>query len=882
MFELMTKVFGSKYEREVKKLQPFVEQVNSFEKKISSLSSAELKAKTPYFKEQIDKGQSLDKLLPEAFAVCKEVSKRVLDMKHYDVQIIGGLVLHKGQIAEMKTGEGKTLVATLPVYLNALSGKGVHIVTVNDYLAKRDREWMGQVYHFLGLTTGTILHDLDDLERKKAYSADVTYGTNNEFGFDYLRDNMKYSLESCVQRELNFAIVDECDSILIDEARTPLIISGPKDLSTDKYYAVKKIVPQLEKEKHFTMEEKSKTVSITEEGNEKIEKLLGINNLYDIAHIEYLHNIYQSLKAHYLYKKDVDYMVQGDEVVIVDEFTGRLMPGRRWSEGLHQAVEVKEGVKVKTENQTLSSITFQNYFRMYDKLAGMTGTAETESEEFRKIYKLKVQVIPTNKPIHRKDYNDVIYKTENVKYKHIGNFIKELHSKKQPVLVGTVSIEKSERLSQILSRENISHKVLNAKHHDKEAEIVAQAGRKGAITIATNMAGRGTDIILGGNPEFLCGPKTKQDTEESYQQRLKKFQALCQKEKEEVLSAGGLCIIGTERHEARRIDNQLRGRSGRQGDPGASKFYLSLEDDLMRVFGGERMQKVMTTLKMDEEAPITDKLLTRAIANAQKKVEGHNFEIRKHLLEYDNVMNQQRTAIYDIRKEVMRGENLERQFLDRLSEVVSDQLDQAANENLKKEQWNLEALQSFLKRGIGVDIAFPPLENLTLESVNSKVQDSIRTKFEEKKQELKEHFEPLIQFLLLQTIDARWREHLENVDHLREGINLRAFAQKDPLVEYKKETFHLFESLNLTVASELIEKFFKIQISSEAELARQNNRDEQLIYNERNLEDSAFPSPRELSSSPSREASSPQREKPLNRQQRRQQARALKKQRIKI
>ena len=619
MFKLLTKAFGSKYERELKKIQPYVSHIRDFEKKFSSLSDESLREKTTEFKSKVEKGQSLDEILPEAFAVCIEASKRVLGMTHYDVQIIGGLVLHRGEIAEMKTGEGKTLVATLPVYLNALSGKGVHVVTVNDYLAKRDREWMGQIYHFLGLTTGVIIPDLDDLKRQQAYSADVTYGTNNEFAFDYLRDNMKYSLSSCVQRELNYAIVDECDSILIDEARTPLIISGAKDLSIDKYYAVKKVVPHLQKEKHFTMEEKSKTVSITEEGNTKIEQLLGINNLYDMAHIEYLHNIYQSLKAHYLYKKDVDYMVQGDEVVIVDEFTGRLMPGRRWSEGLHQAIEVKEGVKVKTENQTLSSITFQNYFRMYNKLAGMTGTAETEAEEFNKIYKLKVQVVPTNKPICREDHNDVIYKTSAVKYKNIGEMIKELNKKNQPVLVGTVSIEKSEHLSQILSSQNIDHKVLNAKYHEKEAEIVAQAGRKSAITIATNMAGRGTDIILGGNPEFLCGPKRKEETEQDYQKRYKKIQELCNKEKEEVLEAGGLFIIGTERHEARRIDNQLRGRSGRQGDPGASKFFLSLEDDLMRVFGGERMQKVMTTLKMDEEAPITDRLLTRAIANAQKK-----------------------------------------------------------------------------------------------------------------------------------------------------------------------------------------------------------------------------------------------------------------------
>ena len=879
MFQLLTKAFGSQYEREIKKLQPLVQRIGSFQKKLSSLSDQELQAKTPCFKEQIEKGQSLDEILPEAFAVCREASRRVLDMTHYDVQIIGGLVLHQGEIAEMKTGEGKTLVATLPVYVNALSGKGVHIVTVNDYLAKRDKEWMGRLYHFLGLSTGAIVHDLDDEQRKQAYQADVTYGTNNEFGFDYLRDNMKYSIPSCVQRELNFAIVDECDSILIDEARTPLIISGPKDRSTEKYYAVKKIIPQLEKEKHFTIEEKSKTVSITEEGNTKIEQLLGINNLYDMAHIEYLHNIYQSLKAHYLYKKDVDYMVQGDEVVIVDEFTGRLMPGRRWSEGLHQAVEVKEGVKVKTENQTLSTITFQNYFRMYDKLAGMTGTAETEAEEFRKIYKLKVQVIPTNKPIHRTDHEDVIYKTESAKYKYIGEMIKDLHKKNQPVLVGTVSIEKSERLSQILAQQNIPHKVLNAKHHDKEAEIVAQAGRKSAITIATNMAGRGTDIILGGNPDFLCGPKAQKESEKDYQQRLEKIKKLCDKERQEVLSAGGLFIIGTERHEARRIDNQLRGRSGRQGDPGASKFYLSLEDDLMRIFGGERMKKIMTTLRMDDTAPITDRLLTRAIANAQKKVEGHNFEIRKHLLEYDNVMNQQRTAIYKMRREVMKGERLERMFLDRLEELISDRLDRTANEDMKKEEWNMNALQAFLKKVFNLELEFSPLEKLSLEEINSKTQSFIKLKFEEKKQELGEHFESLIQFLLLQTVDARWREHLENVDHLREGINLRAFAQKDPLVEYKKETFHLFESLNFTVTGEVVEKFFKIQISTGDVF--ENRGSEKLIYSERDSQNFVFQGEGEKATQgPS--FSSPQREKPLNRRQRRQKAQSLKKQRIKI
>ncbi len=878
MFKLLTQVFGTKYDRDLKVMQPLVNHITSFEPKISKLSDEELKNKTPYFKEQIDKGRSLEDLLPESFAVCREVSKRVLGMRHYDVQLIGGVVLHRGQIAEMKTGEGKTVVATLPVYLNALSGKGAHIVTVNDYLAKRDMEWMGQVYHFLGLSTGAVVHDLDDEERKRAYGADVTYGTNNEFGFDYLRDNMKYSLSSCVQRELNFGIVDECDSILIDEARTPLIISGPKDRSTDKYYEVKKIISHFQPEIHFTIEEKSKTVSLTEEGNTRAEELLQIDNLYDIHNIEYLHNIYQSLKAYHLYKKDVDYMVQNDEIVIVDEFTGRLMPGRRWSEGLHQAIEVKEGVKVKSENQTLSTITFQNYFRMYNKLAGMTGTAETEAEEFKKIYKLDVKVIPTNKPICREDHNDEIYKTESIKYKKIVEAIEELHQKNQPVLVGTISIEKSEKISQVLMRDNIPHKVLNAKHHDKEAEIVAQAGRKGAITIATNMAGRGTDIILGGNPEALAGAKQKGESDSSYEQRLKKYRDLCEKEREEVVQAGGLFIMGTERHESRRIDNQLRGRSGRQGDPGASKFYLSLEDDLMRIFGGDRMKKMMSTLRMDEEAPITDRLLTRAIANAQRKVEGHNFEIRKHLLEYDNVMNQQRTAIYTLRKQIMKGEDLERAFLDRLGDVISDRLDNFAGEDTRKEQWDINSLQIFLKKSFNEDIVFPSLDKITLEDLNRQVKESVQNKYKEKKTELGEHFESLIQFLLLQVIDARWREHLENVDHLREGINLRSFAQKDPLIEYKKESFNMFELVNLAVSNEVVENFFKIQIDEGSQLKRRQEESMPLIYNEEEAQNFSFNEKAQMSG----ERNLENRDAQLNREQRRRQGLRSKKQKIKI
>ena len=643
----LTKIFGSKHDREMKRLQPIIDKVNSYEDAMKKLSDEELKAKTPEFKQRLASGETLDDIMEEAFAVCREAAWRVLGMRHYDVQLIGGYILHKGNIAEMRTGEGKTLVATLAVYLNALSGKGCHVVTVNDYLATRDAEWMGQLYKWLGLSVGTIVHNLTDSERKHSYGCDIVYGTNNEFGFDYLRDNMKFSLEDYVQRELNFAIVDECDSILIDEARTPLIISGPKDDSTEKYYEVNKIIPHLRMDVHFTMEEKSKTASLTEEGNAKVEELMQIENLYDPEHIALLHHIYQGLKAHHLFKKDVDYMIKDGEVVIVDEFTGRLMEGRRWSDGLHQAVEAKEGVKVKNENQTLATITFQNYFRMYNKLAGMTGTADTEAEEFKKIYKLDVHVIPTNKPIARLDEDDVVYKTERAKYNAIAEDIIERQKKGQPVLVGTVSITRSERISRALRDKGITHNVLNAKHHEREADIVAQAGRKNAITIATNMAGRGTDIVLGGNAEFMARAELPEDvSDEKVAEVAEKFKAQCEAEKKEVLEAGGLYIIGTERHESRRIDNQLRGRSGRQGDPGESRFYLSLEDDLMRIFNGERIQKIMNTLNVPEDEPIMAGMVSKAIENAQKKVEGHQFDIRKHLLEYDDVMNQQRTAIY--------------------------------------------------------------------------------------------------------------------------------------------------------------------------------------------------------------------------------------------
>jgi len=653
MFNILTKIVGTKNDREIKKLSSVVEKINDLESSVAGLSDAQLRGKTDEFRKRIEAGETLDELLPEAFAVTREASRRLLHMRHFDVQLIGGIALHQGKIAEMKTGEGKTLVATLAVYLNALDGRGVHVVTVNDYLAKRDARWMGPLYHFLGLSLGIIQHDssfiydpsyhaeesrlqhLRPVERKDAYNADILYGTNNEFGFDYLRDNMKYHINDYVQRELNYAIVDEVDSILIDEARTPLIISGPSEESTDKYYKINKIIPRLKQDVDFTVDEKAKSVILTEEGNSKVEKLLGVGNLYDPANVELVHHVNQGLRAHALFKRDVDYIVKDNEVIIVDEFTGRLMPGRRWSDGLHQAIEAKEGVKIESENQTLATITFQNYFRMYNKLAGMTGTADTEAEEFGKIYNLDVLVIPTNKPMIRKDNPDIIYKTVRAKFNAVVDEIADCHKRGQPVLVGTISIEKSELLSSMLKKKKIPHSVLNAKYHEQEAEIVAQAGRFGAVTIATNMAGRGTDIVLGGNPEGIARDMLrdrKDYTEEDYRKALEKAREICEKEREKVLEAGGLHILGTERHEARRIDNQLRGRSGRQGDPGSSRFYLSLEDDLMRIFGSDRISGLMGKLGMDESQPIEHKWVSKAIETSQKRVEAHNFDIRKHLL----------------------------------------------------------------------------------------------------------------------------------------------------------------------------------------------------------------------------------------------------------
>lgn len=796
----------------MKRIQPYVDEVNKREAGLKALTDDQLKAKTPEFKQRIANGETLDSLLPDAFAVCREASRRVLGMRHYDVQLIGGFVLHRGRIAEMKTGEGKTLVATLPTYLNALEGRGVHVVTVNDYLAKRDTEWMGRVYNWLGLSTGTIVHDLTDQERKTAYGADITYGTNNEFGFDYLRDNMKFSLDDYVQRELNYAIVDECDSILIDEARTPLIISGPKEDSTSKYTDINKIIPHLKLDIHFTMEEKTKTASLTEEGNAKVEELLNIGNLYDPQHIDLLHHIYQALKAHHLYRLDVEYMIKDGEIVIVDEFTGRLMPGRRWSDGLHQAIEAKEGVRVRNENQTLATITFQNYFRMYRKMSGMTGTAETEAVEFKKIYNLDVNVIPTNRSISRTDSDDVVYKTERAKYRAMVADIRERAAKGQPILVGTVSIEKSERLSNLLRNEGLTHNVLNAKHHEREAEIIAQAGRSGTVTIATNMAGRGTDILLGGNPEFLARAAAGQNADPAQIEALiKNYAQACEEDKKKVISAGGLYIMGTERHESRRIDNQLRGRAGRQGDPGESRFYLSLEDNLMRIFNGERIQKIMNMLNVPEDEPISARMVSGAIESAQRKVEGHNFDIRKHLLEYDDVMNQQRTAVYTLRRQILKGEVVESTILDMLSEITSGLLDNFVPVDAKQNAWDLNSLNTALQRQFGLNLQEHELKGSS-EQITSLVSSRVKEIYDAQKASLGPMFEQIARMLLLQTIDQRWKEHLELIDHLKEGIHLRGYAQRDPLIEYKKEAFNAFQQMNQWIREESIEKLIKIRL----------------------------------------------------------------------
>ena len=838
---ILAKIIGSHNERELKKIQPQVERINSLEPAVEGLSDAQLKSKTTEFKSRLEEGESLDEILPEAFAAVREGSRRTVGMRHYDVQLVGGMVLHQGKIAEMKTGEGKTLVATLPVYLNALTGKGVHLVTVNDYLARRDAEWMGPIYRALGLEVGIVQHDMPDAERQAAYGCDITYGTNNEFGFDYLRDNMKYSLEDCVQRTHDYAIVDEVDSILVDEARTPLIISGPSEESTDKYYRIDKLIPRLVRERDYKIDEKARSVVLQEPGIEKAEQFLTIENLYDPRHMELVHHIQQALKAHTLFKRDVDYMIKEGQVVIVDEFTGRLMPGRRYSDGLHQALEAKEGVRIERENQTLATITFQNYFRMYDKLAGMTGTAETEATEFEKIYKLEVMVIPTNKPLIRHEYPDVVYRTEREKFNAVGEEIKELNELGQPALVGTTSIEKSERLSALLKRKGIKHVVLNAKYHEREAEIVAQAGKKGAVTIATNMAGRGTDIILGGNPEFQARSKLRadninpEDNLEEFRKEVEKLLPAWSQEHEEVVSVDGLHIISTERHEARRIDNQLRGRSGRQGDPGSSRFYLSLEDDLMRIFGSENISGLMQKLGMEEGVPIESKLITKQIERAQKQVEARNFEIRKHLLEYDDVMNKQREEIYRFRRELLEGQD-EKEYVLRLSEDIAVEfLDAYANQETNPEQWDLENLKVNLNRVFALDVP-ADVDRLSRPELEEKLVDQIKSKYEEKEQQIGEEtmrwYERIV---MLQIIDQQWKDHLLALDHLKEGIGLRGYGQRDPLVEYKRESFQLFEELWERATEEMVRMLFVLRPVTEQEEeellgARARRQQKQLSY----------------------------------------------------
>jgi len=805
---LLKKVFGTRNDREVNRIQVIVDGINQLEVSIGKLSNDQLLAKTSEFKARLDEGATLDDILPEAFAVVREAGLRTLKMRHFDVQMIGGIVLHEGKIAEMKTGEGKTLAATLPIYLNSLEGKGSHVVTVNDYLAKRDSQWMGTIYEFLGLTVGRIYHDMPEEERREAYNCDVTYGTNNEFGFDYLRDNMKFSSEQFVQRELNFAIVDEVDSILIDEARTPLIISGPAEESTLKYNEACKIIPRLRKEKDFQVDEKAKTAALNDEGIGMVEKILNIENLYDPQNIETLHCIQQALKAHALFKNEVDYVVNDGEVVIIDEFTGRMMPGRRYSDGLHQALEAKEGVKIENENQTLASITFQNYFRMYDKLSGMTGTADTEAEEFNSIYNLEVIVAPTNKEMVRDDCSDLIYRTEQEKFDALIEEIRGCNETGQPVLVGTISIEKSEQLSHHLKKYGIKHNVLNAKHHEKEAEIIAQAGQKKGVTIATNMAGRGTDIVLG----------------------------------EGVSELGGLHITGTERHESRRIDNQLRGRSGRQGDPGSSRFYLSLEDDLMRIFGSEKISGIMEKLGMENGQPIEHPMVSKAVANAQKKVEAHNFDIRKHLLEYDDVMNKQREVFYGLRREILKNENHREMLLEMAEELVDEVLDDIASEKIYPEEWDIEALDDYMMRQFSVPIKKQeealeigsglslPIENCDREKLHNAIMDSIQSCYAIKEQGIDPNMmRQLEKMIMLQVVDNLWKDHLLGMDHLKDGVGLRGYAQKNPLTEYKKEGFEMFSRMMHQIREGVTEYLFKVQIEEGSEFPAEQDQSIKMV-----------------------------------------------------
>ena len=834
---LVTRVFGTNNDRELKQLRPRVEKINALEPQMKALSDTELSAKTAEFRQRFEQGELLDSILPEAFAVCREAAWRTLHMRHFDVQMIGGMVLHDGKIAEMKTGEGKTLMATLPVYLNALTGKGVHVVTVNDYLAKRDAEWMSNVYSFLGLRTDCVVNGLRGQSRKDAYLADITYGQNNEFGFDFLRDNMKLELVEKSQRGHYYAIVDEVDSILVDESRTPLIISGPADKPTELYLTADKIVRQLKAEVDYEVDLKSKQTTLTDEGVVRIEGILGVENLYDPQHIGMVHHINQSLKGHATMKRDVDYVVRGGQVIIVDEFTGRLMSGRRWSDGLHQAVEAKEGVQIQEENQTLATITFQNYFRMYEKLAGMTGTADTEAVEFKKIYDLDVVVVPTNEPMVRQDHPDVVYPSEAGKYRAVCQEIEDLHQHGQPILVGTASIASSEMLSDMLSKRGIKHHVLNAKQHESEAEIVAQAGRLGSVTIATNMAGRGTDIVLGGNPEFLAiaefGEKDPENPE--YLALLEKYEQQCAQERKKVLEVGGLHILGTERHESRRIDNQLRGRSGRQGDPGSSRFFVSLEDDLMKRFGGERIQMLMQRFGLKEDDALEGKLVARAIENSQRKVEGHHFDIRKHLLEYDDVMNKQREVIYGLRERVMHNDGLLAQLQEMIGDVIEGIILNSAGEKVPVEDWDIESICKDFSRMFGVGVNIDHWKSEQESGSKALAQDlyesfleKAQARFEERQQHVgEENMERLINVVFLQSIDHFWKEHLAHMDSLKEGISLRGYGQKNPLHEYQRESYELFTSMMGFIKASVIQNIFLVELLSQQQLDEMEEREKE-------------------------------------------------------
>jgi preprotein translocase subunit SecA len=904
---VVARFIGTKHERDIKRIQPMVDAINELEPEMKKLSDAELSAETPKLRAEVQArlegvedndsqikqklAEALEPALVRAFAVAREAARRTLGMRHFDVQLIGGIVLHQGKISEMKTGEGKTLVATLPAYLNSLTGRGVHIVTVNDYLARRDAEWMGPIYKMLGLTVGVIVHDLDDAQRRAAYAADITYGTNNEFGFDYLRDNMKYDLKDCVQRGHHFAIVDEVDSILIDEARTPLIISGPAEESTDKYYRIDKIVPKLIRDIDYTLDEKHRTATLTEEGVSKCERMLNLGNLYDPAHMDIIHHVYQGLRAHTLFQRDVDYVVKDGEVIIVDEFTGRQMPGRRWSDGLHQAVEAKENVKIERENQTLATITFQNYFRMYKKLAGMTGTAETEAAEFDKIYKLEVVAIPTNKTLIRIENPDVVYRTEAEKFEAAVNGIiqedgtraggiRQYHESGQPVLVGSISIEKSEKIAELLKKFGIPHQVLNAKQHEREAKIIAQAGRKGAVTVSTNMAGRGTDILLGGNPEAMtreyalknklampyapagsvigasAGTETPAEADAAsgngtaaaantamvlfqqegriYQVPLEQWKPLydqfaeqCRAEHDEVVAMGGLHILGTERHEARRIDNQLRGRAGRQGDPGSSRFFLSLEDDLLRIFGGERVKALMFRLGMTEGVPIESKLISKRIENAQKAVEAQNFEARKHLLEYDDVMNKQRETIYSLRRAVLEGTDQKELVLEKAEEIAFELVDIYCPREQHPDEWNLTQFSNEVLNQFGFDPKAAGIDIATLnhDTLADALIEKVNARYEEKEKLFSAAtLRWLERRILLDVVDAQWKDHLLSLDHLKEGINLRGYGQKDPLVEFKREAFTLFDDLMDRIDKESVRFLFLMQPARPEEEAKQIER----------------------------------------------------------